>query len=37
VAVSVPGALVWVAGFAGRFQADRLREVAALLERLTCA
>jgi DNA-binding IclR family transcriptional regulator len=36
VAASVPGALVWVAGFAGRFQAARLPEVAALLERLTC-
>ena len=37
VAVPVPGGLVWVAGFAGRFEAGRLPEVAALLERLTCA
>ena len=36
VAVPVPGGLVWVAGFAGRFEAGRLPEVAALLERLTC-
>src|SRR5207237_1144052 len=32
----VPGGLRWVAGFAARFEAGRLREAAALLERLTC-
>jgi DNA-binding IclR family transcriptional regulator len=37
VAASVPGGLVWVAGFAGRFETPRLTEAAALLERLTCA
>jgi DNA-binding IclR family transcriptional regulator len=36
VAAPVPGGLIWVAGFAGRFDAGRLREVAVLLERLTC-
>jgi DNA-binding IclR family transcriptional regulator len=36
VAASVPGGLVWVAGFAGRFEGPRLPQVAALLERLTC-
>src|SRR5207302_3207901 len=36
VAAPVPGGLLWVAGFAARFEAGRLREAAALLERLTC-
>ena len=36
VAATVPGGLVWVAGFAGRFEGSRLPEVTALLERLTC-
>lgn len=34
VAVSVPGGLVWVAGFAARLTPDRLAAVASLLERL---
>jgi DNA-binding IclR family transcriptional regulator len=36
VAAAVPGGLVWVAGFASRLTAERLEEVAALLDRL-CA
>lgn len=35
VAASVPGGVIWVAGFASRLDAERLPEVVAVLERLT--
>lgn len=37
VAAAVPGGVLWVAGFAGRLDADRLASAVELLERLSCA